>query len=88
VVVEAMAIGLPCVVTRAGDAARILGDENYIVPVKDSVSLADALLRMCNLGSDKRQMLGERNARKVREEYGIEKIRKKYDEIYNEVSRK
>lgn len=88
VVVEAMAIGLPCVVTRAGDAADILGDDDFVVPVKDSVSLADALLRMCDLDSVDRRMLGERNAKKVRKEYGIEKIRQKYEEVYDEVSRK
>ena len=81
VVVEAMAMGLPCVVTRAGDAADILGDDGFVVPVKDSVSLADALLRMCDLDPVDRKMLGERNAKKVREEYGIEKISRKYEEF-------
>lgn len=88
VVVEAMAIGLPCVVTQAGDAADILGDDDFVVPIKDSVSLADALLRMCDLDPVDRKMLGEKNAKKAREEYGIEKIRKKYEEVYDEVSRK
>lgn len=88
VVVEAMAIGLPCVVTRAGDAADILGDDDFVVSIKDSVSLADALLRMCDLDPVDRRMLGEKNAKKAREEYGIEKIWKKYQEVYDEVSRK
>jgi glycosyltransferase involved in cell wall biosynthesis len=88
VVVEAMAMGLPCVVTQAGDAADILGDDGFVVPVKDSVSLADALLRMTDLDPVDRKMLGERNAKKVRGKYGIEKIRRKYEEVYDEVSRK
>lgn len=88
VLAEAMAMGLPCVVTQAGDAADILGDNNFVVPVKDPVSLAYALLRMCRLDPVDRKMLGERNAKKVREEYGIEKIRQKYEEVYVEVSRK
>lgn len=88
VVVEAMAMGLPCVVTQAGDAADILGDDDFVVPVKDPVSLADALLRMCHLDSFDRKLLGEINLKKVREEYGIEKIRRKYEEVYDEVSRK
>ena len=88
VVVEAMAMGLPCVVTQAGDAADILGDDSFVVPVKDSMSLADALRRMCDLNPVDRRILGERNAKKVRKEYGIEKIRRKYEEVYDEVSRK
>lgn len=87
VVVEAMAMGLPCVVTQAGDATDIVGDDDYAVPVRDSVLLADALLRMCHLDSVDRKKLGERNANKVRDEYGIEKIRQKYEEVYDEVSR-
>jgi glycosyltransferase involved in cell wall biosynthesis len=88
VVVEAMAMGLPCVLTRAGDAADILGDDDFVVPVKNSASLADALLRMCDLDPVDRKILGERNAKKVREEYWIEKIRQKYEEVYDKVSRK
>ena len=52
---EAMAMGLPCVVTRVGDAAEILGCDDFVVPVKDSASLADALLRMCNLTTGDRK---------------------------------
>lgn len=88
VVVEAMAMGLPCVVTQAGDAADILGVDDFVVPVKDSVSLADALLRMCALDPEARQNLGDQGARKVRAEYGIQNIRRKYEEIYAEITSK
>lgn len=87
VLVEAMAIGLPCVVTQAGDAASILDDDDFVVPVKDSVSLAGALLRMCDLNSIYRSTLGEKNAKKVREKYGIKKIWQKYKELYLEVGK-
>jgi glycosyltransferase involved in cell wall biosynthesis len=88
VVVEAMAMGLPCVVTRAGDAADILGDDEFVVPVKDSASLSEALLRMCDLTPETRRELGARGARKVREEYEIKDVRQKYEDIYAEITRK
>lgn len=88
VVVEAMAMGLPCVVTRAGDAADILGDDDFVVPVRDSVSLADVLLRICDLAPEARRKLGERGAKKVRAEYEIENIRQKYEAVYAEIVRK
>lgn len=87
VLVEAMAMGLPCVVTQAGDAADILGDAGFVVPVKNSDALADALLRMCDLGPVERKIQGESNAKKVREEYGIDKIWQTYEEVYDEISR-
>jgi glycosyltransferase involved in cell wall biosynthesis len=85
VVVEAMAVGLPCVVTRAGDAAIILNDEDFIVPIKDSQYLAKILLKMCLLDPVDRKSLGEKNVKKVRDAYKIESIRKKYDDVYYEI---
>jgi glycosyltransferase involved in cell wall biosynthesis len=82
VVVEAMAMGLPCVVTRAGDAAIILDDEDYVVPVEDSAALANALLEINLLDSTDRKKLGDRNAEKVRCRYGINEILQKYAEVY------
>jgi len=87
VVVEAMAMGLPCVVTRAGDSAIILDDDNYVVPVKDSAALANALLTMCNLDAMTRKTIGESNAGKVRVRYGIETIRQKYKDVYDNVTK-
>jgi glycosyltransferase involved in cell wall biosynthesis len=87
VVVEAMAMGLPCVVTRAGDAAIILDDDNYVVPVKDSAALANALLKMCDHDPNVRKILGDRNAGKVRSRYGIDSIRQKYAEVHELVTK-
>lgn len=87
VVVEAMAMGLPCVVTQAGDAADILGVDGSVVPVKDSISLSDALLRMCDLGPEVRRRLGESGANRVRAEYGIKNIRQRYEELYAEITK-
>src|SRR5207245_7432380 len=88
VVVEAMAMGLPCVVTRAGDAADILGDDDFVVPVKDSQALCDALTRLRDLNPEARRALGERGAKRVRAEYEIKHIRQKYEDVYAETARR
>jgi glycosyltransferase involved in cell wall biosynthesis len=87
VVVEAMAMRLPCVVTQAGDASIILDNDDYVVPVKDPVALANALLKMCSLDPMSRKSLGERNAEKVTRRYGIISIRQNYAQVYEEVTK-
>lgn len=88
VVVEAMAMGVPCVVTRAGDAAEILGNDEFVVPVQDASALSDGLLRLCDLSPADRAMLGEKGAKKVRKEYEIDEVRKRYEKVYAEVASK
>jgi glycosyltransferase involved in cell wall biosynthesis len=85
-IVEAMAMGLPCVVTKAGDADKIMYDKSYVVPVNDSLALSEAMSRMCHLRPRNRKVIGQLGSRKVRLEYDINKIRIQYETLYKKIT--
>lgn len=48
VIGEAMACGVPCVVTNVGDSSWVVGDLGEVVPPKNSLALAEAIQRLLN----------------------------------------
>ena len=48
VIGEAMACGVPCVVTNVGDSAWVVGDTGEVVPPKNPFALMNAIDRMLN----------------------------------------
>ena len=49
VVAEAMAVGVACVVTNVGDAARIVGDHGWVAPPRNADALAHAVNQAVSL---------------------------------------
>jgi glycosyltransferase involved in cell wall biosynthesis len=68
---EAMACGVPCVVTNVGDAARIIGDTGIVVPPKNPEALANGW-KQC-LEMDRNEM-GIRARKRIVENFSIENL--------------
>lgn len=83
VVAEAMSYGLPCVVTKVGDAADIVGDTGKIVAPCQPDQLAQACLELLNLSYEDRKVLGERAKHRICSEYSLENMIHAYESIYN-----
>jgi glycosyltransferase involved in cell wall biosynthesis len=83
VVGEAMAVGVPCVVTNVGDAAMLVADTGFVVPKEDPVALAAGLEEMLKLGPEQRAALGEKAKQRIMSDFTIERARQRFESIYN-----
>lgn len=82
VVGEAMASGLPCVVTDVGDAAWLVGDTGWVVPPRNSEALAAALTEAWALGSTARAERGRAARQRVLERFSLAATTTAYQNLY------
>ncbi|MEN6348210.1 MAG: glycosyltransferase [Syntrophomonas sp.] len=85
VIGEAMACGVPCVVTDVGDSALIVGETGLVVPPGSYEALAGAFERFLSLSHDSRQALSFKAREKVEQSYNLPKIVDKYVTVYEEI---
>ena len=79
---EAMATGLPYVVTDVGDSALIVGDTGRVVPSRNPDAFADAILDLMKLPPDKFQVLGKKAACRIQTLFNLSCTIFKYENIY------
>jgi glycosyltransferase involved in cell wall biosynthesis len=84
VVGEAMATGIPCVVTEVGDASRAIGSTGKVCPPSDSDALASAWKDLVDLGKEGRRKLGDRARERVEEKYSVSEIIRRYESLYSD----
>jgi glycosyltransferase involved in cell wall biosynthesis len=82
VVGEAMASGVPCVVTDVGDAAEIVGETGRAVAPGRAEELAAACEGLLRLPAAERRSLGEAARARIRERYAIESVVSHFAALY------
>jgi len=88
VVGEAMACGVPCLVTDVGDSALVVGDAGRVVPPADAAALAAAAAALVDLGEDGRRRLGAAARARVAAEFGLPVVIGRYEAFYRDLARK
>lgn len=83
---EAMACGVPCVVTDVGDSAEIVGNTGRVVAVGDMAALAQQLLDVLHLPAADRATLGRQARARVQAEYEIGHVAGLYQAFYERVA--
>lgn len=83
---EAMACGVPCVVTDVGDCADIVGDTGYVTAPGDMVGLAEGLLNILNLPPTQKASLSALARLRVEAHYEISYVTRLYETFYEKVA--
>ncbi|OPY60148.1 MAG: putative glycosyltransferase EpsF [Pelotomaculum sp. PtaU1.Bin065] len=86
VIGEAMACGVPCVVTDAGDSALIAGKTGKVVPPKDPRALSEGWLELLKMNAEGRKRLGWAARQRIEEHFSLPSIVNKYNALYKEVA--
>lgn len=84
-VAEAMASGVPCVVTDVGDCSNIVGDTGRVVRPRDSTVMAEAWLEFFELGIEFRQKLGASARQRAVQQFGLDAATRRYHQLYRDV---
>jgi glycosyltransferase involved in cell wall biosynthesis len=82
---EAMASGVPCVVTDVGDSAYIVGDTGQVVLPGDMAGLAAAMEDVLTLPPAEKAALGERARARVAEHFEIGRVVRQYETFYDDL---
>lgn len=85
-ILEAMARGLPVVVTPVGGVPEVVTDSVHgiLVPVDDPRALAEAIGRLAE-SPELCKRLGEEGKRRVEEDFSFDRMAEKYEDLYMRV---
>lgn len=79
---EAMACGVPCVVTDVGDCADIVGDTGWVVQPGAMDVLGERISNVLAMSVDAQLAIGARARARIMERYSLEAIVRRYEELY------
>jgi len=82
---EAMACGVPCVVTDVGDSALIVGDTGRVVPPRHPKALAREISSILSLRSDTRYTLEKLVRNRIKAEFSLDAIAEAYQDLWHEI---
>ena len=82
VVGEAMAYGLPCIVSNVGDSKILLNDPKQLVSVGHLSELVHAIESMINISESNRISIGERNSERITQHFTKTTMVNRYLALY------
>src|SRR5207244_9405402 len=81
-VAEAMACGVPCVVTDVGDAAYLIGATGIAVPPRDAEALGDAIICGMAWSETERRRRGAAARARIGDHFSIDRMVAAHETLY------
>jgi glycosyltransferase involved in cell wall biosynthesis len=82
VIGEAMACGIPCVVTDVGDSAWVVGRCGRVVPSGEPGRLANAIAELLRLNAHERARLAEQARERIVSEFCLASVASQYERLH------
>jgi len=79
---EAMSVGVPCVVTSAGDSQQLLQDFGIVVDGDSPGALQTGIQRMLDEGKENWLIRGKNTRQRIKTEFSLERTINSYSDIY------
>ena len=79
---EAMACGIPCIVTDVGDSAWIVGETGMVVKPGDRKAFTDAMITLIKMSSEERLGLGKLARNRIIKHFSLNLVVKQYENMY------
>jgi glycosyltransferase involved in cell wall biosynthesis len=83
---EAMACGVPCVVTQAGDAPFLVGRAGLAAPPGDARALAAACRQLIEAGPERRRALGLLARDRILTHFSLPAVAQQYERLYRRLA--
>lgn len=86
--IEACASGRPIITTDISGCRETVddGENGFLVPVKNSDVLADAMLRFVELSADKKREMSRKSREKAEKTFDVKYVQDAYDDVIGELS--
>ena len=84
VLVEAMASGLPCIMTDVGDAKYIVEDMGWVVAPRDVAALKAAILEYVKLSQADKHSLKQQTRARVEQNFSIQHVSQQYMTVWRQ----
>jgi glycosyltransferase involved in cell wall biosynthesis len=81
-IAEAMACGVPCVVTDVGDSRRIVGDTGIVVPPRNPESVAAGVVALLDMEPAERQQLHSAARKRIVQNFDVAEMAMHHERLY------